>query len=258
MITGAASGIGAATAQRFAKHGAKVHVCDRNTLGAEEVAAAIGNGAVAHTVDVSDPAAVEALAEAVFAEDGAVDVLHNNAGIGWSGPVEEMTLQEWEDLIGVNLMGVIYGTHAFLPRLLAQGRPAHIVNTASSAGLFPAPYLSAYTASKFGVVGLSQALNVELAPRGVRVTAICPGAIDTPFVADVANPKLGGDRVTELVRRFGRQPDAVAKAVLNSIGTRKVIVTPHIEFVQPPWWLQRLSPQTYQLAAQTALRLRRT
>ena len=127
VITGAGSGIGRATARLLARRGATVHVADLDAASAQAVAdeiAAEGGRAAAHTVDVSDAAAVEGLAEAVFVREATVDVLHNNAGIGHAGLVEDTTLEDWRRVVEVNLMGVIHGVHAFVPRLLAQGRPS--------------------------------------------------------------------------------------------------------------------------------------
>jgi NAD(P)-dependent dehydrogenase (short-subunit alcohol dehydrogenase family) len=131
VITGAGSGIGAATARLLARHGAKVHVADLNAEAAGAVAREIGGGATHHGLDVTRPEDLEALAEAVFTADGRVDVLHNNAGIGHGGDIEATTVEDWQRVIGVNLLGVAYGVQAFVPRMLKQGHPATIVNTAS-------------------------------------------------------------------------------------------------------------------------------
>lgn len=108
-----------------------------------------------------------------------MDVLHNNAGIGHAGNVEHTPLQDWRRVIDVNLMGVVHVVHAFVPRLLSQGTPAHIINTASLGGLVAAASLGPYCTTKFAVVGLTEALDAELSGRGIRVSAICPGFIDT-------------------------------------------------------------------------------
>ena len=145
VVTGAGSGIGRSLAMLLARRGAVVHAADFSGDSAEAVAQQIrdaGGQAVAHTVDVGDADAVDRLAGIVFAR-GPVDLLFNNAGIGHAGAVTDTTLSDWRRLIDVNLMGVVHGLHAFLPRLLDQGRPAHIVNTASMAGLVPAAGLSA-------------------------------------------------------------------------------------------------------------------
>jgi NAD(P)-dependent dehydrogenase (short-subunit alcohol dehydrogenase family) len=182
VVTGAGSGIGAATARLLAARGATVHLADLNAGAAEAVARQIrqaGGSAEAHAVDVCDPAAVEALAKAVYNAGGRVDILHNNAGIAHAGNIEATTVEDWQQVIGVNLLGVAYGVQAFVPRMLAQGWPATIVNTASLAGLVPAALMAPYCASKYGVVGMTEALNAELSGRGIHVSAVCPGVIDT-------------------------------------------------------------------------------
>src|SRR5918992_1944896 len=216
VVTGAGSGIGRSTALLLARLGATVHAADLDEQAVAAVVAEIeaaGGRGMAHFVDVSDPASVEALAERVFEADGAVDVLHNNAGVGHAGPVDETTLEDWQRVIGVNLMGVVHGIHYFVPRMLRQGRPAHVVNTASLAGLVAVAGLGPYATSKHAVVGLSESLNAELAPRGIHVSAICPGFINTPIVDDAL---LDGeldrqrDRIQRFYERFGSSPDVVA------------------------------------------------
>jgi NAD(P)-dependent dehydrogenase (short-subunit alcohol dehydrogenase family) len=247
VVTGAGSGIGASTARLFALHGAKVHVADLDLASAQTVVAAItaaGGRAVAHQVDVTDAAAVESLAERVFASDGAVDLLHNNAGIGGGGDTVETPLEDWRAIMEVNVMGVVHGIHAFLPRLLAQGRPAHIVNTASAAGLFAAPMLAAYTTSKFAVVGLSESLHAELAPQGIRVSALCPGIIHTP-ITDRATMRgtMSGEnaKITDYYRRRGSSPDVVAAAVLAAHRNHKMIIPVPRAEVGIPWLIKRVS-----------------
>ena len=212
VVTGGGSGIGRATALLLARHGAMVHVADIDAHGAEAVAAEIvaaGGAAASHQLDVSDADAVEAFAETVFATSGHVDVLHNNAGIGYGGNVESTTIADWQRVISVNLLGVAYGVQAFVPRMLAQGRPASVINTASQAGLTPAPKMAPYCASKYGVVGLTESLNAELSARGIHFSAICPGIIDTPIVAtgimrgDVAQIH---DKLTAFYDKRGASP----------------------------------------------------
>lgn len=226
---------------------------------AGEVEAA-GGSVVAHTVDVTDPAAVEALAEAVYAADGAVDVLHNNAGIGHGGPVEETTLEDWQRVIAVNLMGVVHGVHFFVPRMLAQGRPAHIVNTASMAGLVAVPELVPYATTKHAVVGLSESLNAELSERGIHVSAICPGIINTDIVATATmRGELGErqDKAIEFYEKRGASPDVVAEAVLDAVRRNRVIRTTPRWHVAPSWALRRLSPRLGQVAARATARATR-
>ena len=223
VITGAGSGIGRATAVRLAALGAKVHVVDISEAAAEAVSAGIvagGGRAVAHTVDVADADAVGALADAVFAVDGRVDVLHNNAGIGHAGPVEQTTLEDWRRIVEINLMGVVHGIAAFVPRMLEQGRPAQIVNTASGLGLMPGIELAPYCTTKHAVVGLSQSLDLELKPRGIGVTALCPGIIATAIVKEstVRGDTSGRQqRAVDLYEKRGATPEVVAGAVVKAI-----------------------------------------
>ncbi|MHB8233069.1 MAG: SDR family NAD(P)-dependent oxidoreductase [Solirubrobacteraceae bacterium] len=252
VVTGAGSGIGRATALLLARHGATVHAADIDARSAEIVAveiASAGGSATAHRLDVSDADAVEAFAEAVFAASGHVDILHNNAGIGYGGNIESTAIADWERVIAVNLLGVAYGVQAFVPRMLAQGRPASVINTASQAGLTPAPKMAPYCASKYGVVGLTESLNAELSARGIHFTAICPGIIDTPIVAtgimrgDVARMH---DKLTAFYDKRGASPDEVAQAVLKAIDKHPLIVPVPRRQVTAPYLLHRLSPRMMQ------------
>lgn len=263
VITGAGSGIGRSTARLFGRLGAKVHVTDLDGASAERVAGEIteaGGQAVAHQLDVTDADAVAKLAENVFEADGGVDVLHNNAGIGQSGTVEDTTLEDWRRVIEVNLMGTIHGVHAFVPRLLRQGRPAHIVNTASMAGLVASAELAAYSTSKFGVVGLTEAANAELAPRGIHLTALCPGVIDTPIVqAATYRGEIGqhAARVQQFYRDRGASPDVVAEAAVDAVRKKKLIQPTPRSHVLPPWILKRISPRASQVVSRLGPRLMR-
>ena len=261
VVTGAGSGIGRSTALLFGRLGASVHTADLDGASAEAVAAEIeaaGGRASAHTVDVSDPAAVEALAERVFEVEGAVDILHNNAGVGHAGAVDETTLGEWQRVLGVNLMGVIHGIHHFVPRMLQQGRQGHIVNTASLAGLVAAAEMGPYCTSKHAVVGLSESLNAELQPRGIRVSAVCPGFIDTPITASAhLEPGLAEhrERIQRFYRRFGSSPDVVAKAVVDTVRRNRLIRTVPRHHVALNWALRRISPRAAQSFARLSTRL---
>jgi NAD(P)-dependent dehydrogenase (short-subunit alcohol dehydrogenase family) len=252
VVTGAGSGIGRSTALLLARNGAKVHVADVNGESAQKVAAEIeaaGGSAAAHTLDVSDPDAVEALAETVFAADRHVDILHNNAGIGHGGNIEATTIEDWQRVIGVNLLGVAYGVQAFVPRMLAQGRPASVINTASQAGINPAPKMAPYCASKFGVVGMTESLNAELSKRGIHFSAICPGVISTNIVAtSTMRGELAGKqgKLVDFYGTKGVSPDEVADAVLRAIEKHTLIVPVPRRQVLVPYLLHRLSPNLLQ------------
>jgi NAD(P)-dependent dehydrogenase (short-subunit alcohol dehydrogenase family) len=248
VVTGAGSGIGRSLAVLLAREGAGVHVVDVDRAAVEEVAAAVrdvGGRATSYVVDVADAAAVERLAAEVFEAEGHVDLLFNNAGIGHAGDVVDTPLEDWRRVLEVNLFGVIHGVSAFVPRLVAQGRPATIVNTASMAGLLPVAGMVPYSTSKAGVVGLSEALDAELAPRGVRVLALCPGVIDTAIVrqsvtrGDWARRQ---ERLTRLYATRGTSPDVVARDALAAVARgRSIVPTPRSQ-VAPMWLLKRWAP----------------
>ncbi|WP_433174441.1 SDR family NAD(P)-dependent oxidoreductase [Actinoallomurus sp. CA-150999] len=190
IVTGGASGIGRAIATALAARGDTVTVADIDADGAKKVADRLSEHAkvTAAALDVTDADAVAALYRSVREEHGRLDLVFNNAGIAVGGLTEELTLDHWNRTIDVNLRGVVHGVHAAYPIMLEQGH-GHIVNTASMAGLVPAPLMLPYTATKHAVVGMSLALRAEAASRGVRVSAICPGFVDTPLL-DNANPDL--------------------------------------------------------------------
>ena len=211
-------------------------------------------------MDVADAEAVEALAAAVFEADGGVDVLHNNAGIGHSGPVEETPLEDWRRIVEINLMGVIHGVHSFVPRMLRQGRASHIVNTASGLGLMPAIDLAPYATTKWGVVGLSVSLNTELSGRGIGVTALCPGIISTAIVgASTMRGEMAGRKqgTVDLYATRGVSPDVVADAAVTAIRRRRPIQPVPNSHVYPPWIMQRISPRAGALGAKLAYRMLR-
>lgn len=183
LVTGAASGIGRATALAFAEAGARIVAVDRDADGAARTAGTarlIGAPAAwGEAVDVGDEAAMEKLAARVASEYGTVDVLVNNAGIGLSGPFLETTAEEWKKVLDVNLWGVIHGCRFFGKQMADRGQGGHIVNTASAAAFQPSRALPAYSTSKAAVLMLSECLRAELAEKAIGVSAICPGIVDT-------------------------------------------------------------------------------
>jgi NAD(P)-dependent dehydrogenase (short-subunit alcohol dehydrogenase family) len=256
VVTGAGSGIGRSSAQLFARLGAKVHVADIDAEAAETVAGQIGG--VAHTVDCTDPEAVDALAQSVFDEDGHVDVLHNNAGIGHAADIEKTTIDDWQKVIGLNLLGAAYVVQSFVTRMLAQQGRSSIVNTASMAGLVAAPGMAPYCASKFGVVGMSESLNAELKPRGIHVCAVCPGIIDTPITRSAIMRGEFADRREQAIafyRKRGASPDQVAEAVVEAVRKRKGVQVVPALHVMPAWLLKRISPRASQVLARALPKL---
>ncbi len=190
IVTGTGSGIGRATAQRFAAEGAKVACLD--VRGHDETATAIGAAATAYTCDVSDAAAVENVVEAAAAAMGGVDVVCNIAGIGHFSHSHEETPEEFDRIVGVNLHGTFHLCRYALPHMLAAGAGV-IVNTASTAGIIGQPWSAAYCASKGGVVMLTKALATEYKAKNIRVNAIAPGGTKTNIIHSFSTYPEGAD-----------------------------------------------------------------
>jgi|688.fasta_scaffold01542_14 NAD(P)-dependent dehydrogenase (short-subunit alcohol dehydrogenase family) len=241
VITGAASGIGAAMARRFGAAGMRLMLADiePDTLG-DFAAELRGEGRDVSTFvcDVSDAAAVDALATATMEAYEAVHLVCNNAGVGAGGPMADVPLAEWEWVLGVNLWGVIHGVRSFLPLLRLQDE-AHIVNTASVAGLFSAPFMGPYNVSKFGVVTLSETLFHELRLSGdnVGVSVLCPAWVRTRIHESQRNrPEAAGGTVevdggvAGIMAGFinnGMDPDKVASDVLDAVVTNRFYILTH-------------------------------
>jgi NAD(P)-dependent dehydrogenase (short-subunit alcohol dehydrogenase family) len=190
LITGAASGIGRATAERLAGEGARVLCTDVNEAGLEETADDIrkaGGQAAARVLDVSDASACDAAVRAAVDELGRLDVLCNVAGIGMYVHATDLTPEQWDRVLAINLSGTFFTCRAAIPHLLETA--GNIVNVASSAGLMGIAYSAAYCASKGGVVLLTRSLAVEFAHRGLRVNCVCPGGVDTPLTRAFRPPE---------------------------------------------------------------------
>lgn len=256
VITGAGSGIGRATALRFAREGARLHLVDIDEAAVEavrgEALVAGAPAAAAHVVNCADAAAVAALAEAVVAAEGRVDVLHNNAGVCFVGPMEQQSLEDWKWLLDVDLWGVINGIHAFLPHMIRQGG-GHIVNTASMAGLMGLPMTAAYSTAKHAVVGLSESLNIELGVHGIRVTAICPGSVRTNVMRN-ARWGIGAGAREGMTRSLGftpTTPERIAGQVVDAVKRDRGLVA-GLNDMTPLLVLKRLSDRLYQEVARAA------
>ncbi len=252
IITGAASGIGKALAELLAARGCQVVLADIDGDDVEIVAKQIrdrGGRGSARTIDVTDPTAVHGLVSETFTNFGRLDYLFNNAGIGVSGEVADYTIDSWRRIIDVNILGVVHGIHAAYPVMSAQGF-GHIINTASMAGLTTCPGLTSYAATKHAVVGLSRAMRVEAAARGVRVSVLCPGVIDTPIIEGGKHGifllPMPEAQQRALARRLFKQfrPMEVtkfARKVLDQVArNRAIIVVPR--WYRLLWWVERLSP----------------
>jgi NAD(P)-dependent dehydrogenase (short-subunit alcohol dehydrogenase family) len=217
IVTGGASGIGRATALRFAAEGARVCVADLNADGAKQVAEEIakaGGEAIARAVDVSDVAANDAMVEGAVERFGALHVAFLNAGIAAPSAIFQGSVEDWDRVVAVNLRGVFLGMRATSAALARSGGGA-IVVTASVAGLVGGRGMPSYYASKHGVVGLVKAAAAELAPLKIRVNAVCPGVIDTPILGPLHGVKAVMEGPLARMHPIGRvgQPDDVARLV---------------------------------------------
>jgi NAD(P)-dependent dehydrogenase (short-subunit alcohol dehydrogenase family) len=242
IVTGGASGIGRALGEELGKRGARIVLADLNeVLLGETVTSLKGRGyKIAGTViDVTDFKAVKRLVEDSAREYGELDYIFNNAGIAMLGEAADMSIDDWRNIIDVNLYGVVNGSIAAYEVMLSQGH-GHIVNTASLAGLLPLPGTGPYTASKYGVVGLSEVLRMEGKKYGVKVSVVCPGVIKTPIYSNIKVAGLERGEVEELTP-FGTPPEKCARAILRGVekdrGIIRVSGLTHLLYA-----MQRISP----------------
>ncbi|MHB8894824.1 MAG: SDR family NAD(P)-dependent oxidoreductase [Candidatus Geothermincolia bacterium] len=243
LVTGAASGIGRASAMRFSAEGAILILVDINEEGLALVAREIeacGGTAATYRADMREASQVAELHRLVTDEIGTPDVLMNAAGVAIVACVEDVPLETWEWVIGLNLWSCIYSAHYFLPDMIAR-RSGHIVNVASGAGLFAVPYQAPYVASKFGVVGLSEDMRWELSRYGIGVSAVCPGAIDTPIIENAIC--LGfADSMKKGAYFIAASVDKLAAAIIKGVEkNRPVIMYPG--YIKLFYLMKRLSPR---------------
>jgi len=185
IVTGGASGIGAATARRFHAEGASVLIADLNDAAGAALAAELGDGrAIYRRVDVAAWEEVEAMVSAAVEAFGRLDILFNNAGIGSFATAADISIEDWRRVIDIDLNGVFYGCKAAIPVMRAQGGGA-IINTASASGLAGDYSFAAYNAAKGAVVNFTRAAGIDHAREGLRINAVCPGPVDTPIIAGV-------------------------------------------------------------------------
>src|SRR3954470_15224306 len=228
LITGAASRIGRATAQRAARAGARLVLTDVQTEPLAEVARE--TGALAHrALDIADIDAVRAFADDVHAAHGSMDVVMNVAGIATWGAVESLSHEQWRRTVDVNLMGPIHVIECFVPEMVRAGRGGQLVNVSSAAGLIGLPWHAPYSATKFGLRGVSEVLRFDLRRHRIGVSLVCPGGVDTGLVdtleivgVDRSNPRIA--RQVKGFRKHARSPEAAAEAILDGIRRGRYMV----------------------------------
>ncbi len=219
VVTGAGRGIGRAVAFALAKEGAEVVVAARSLAQVESVAAAIresGGSATAVTLDVTSPDSVRQLAAL-----GHADVLVNNAGIASSAPIKAIGLEEWNQILAVNLTGTFLGTQAFITGMAERGW-GRVINVASITSLSGAPYIAAYTASKHGVLGFTRVAAAEYRHKGVTVNAVCPGYVDT---------EMTNESVARVRERTGLDEKAALDAILRTAGQTRLVAPEEVAYV---------------------------
>lgn len=250
VVTGAASGLGRALALVFARAGAaRLAVIDVDEAGlgeTTEMLRALGTPVFDRRVDVSDWEQMEGFAADLLAEWDAVDILVNNAGVGVGGELKDVAIADFDWIVGINLMGEVYGTRLFLPKMVEK-RSGHIVNIASLSGLVLLPFHLPYTTTKFGLTGFSEALWAETRRFGVGVTLVCPGAIKTSILQNTRiTAQLG--RQQKFVEKFqaqleekGMEPEEVAAKVLAAVERNRFLLLTGLEsYVM--YYLRRLAP----------------
>lgn len=255
LITGAASGIGRATALAAAASGARVLLTDIHEAQLEEAAAAVraagGTVAFSGCADVSDEASVDALAAQIHADGGSVDIVMNIAGVSTWGAVEALSMADWRRMIDINLLGPIHIIHAFIPPMIEAGCGGHLVNVSSAAGLFGLPWHAAYSASKFGIRGVSEVLRFDLRQHGIRVSLVCPGAVDTPLVGtvDIVGIDRSDPKISKAISRFSRHaatPEQAAAAIIRGVERDHYMVYTSRD-IRIGFWIQRKFALPYEL-----------
>jgi NAD(P)-dependent dehydrogenase (short-subunit alcohol dehydrogenase family) len=251
VVTGAGSGIGRETALAFASLGAEVVIADLNAGPADDTAAMVRElGVDAHVfaVDVSDVGAMEDFAKRVIADHGVPDIVVNNAGIGIAGAFLDTTAADWERIVDVNLLGVVTGCRLFGQAMVDRREGGHIVNVASAAAFTPSRTLGAYCATKAAVLILSECLRAELADKGIGVSAICPGIVNTPITTSThyvgISDEAESDRRQRVSKQYARRnypPSKVAKAIVKAVRSNAAVVpvTPEARGAR---FMSRLSP----------------
>lgn len=252
LVTGAASGIGRATALAMAERGARLFIIDINGPGLEDTRRLVeergGEVCLAKALDVSDYAAMRELADEIHAEFGPLDILANIAGVALFSQVEDMTHEQWEKVVNVNLWGPYHGIECFVPEMVRAGKGGHIVTVSSTAGIIGLPWHLVYAGTKHALVGTSEVLRFDLRKHGIGVSVILPGAVKTGLVETVVinADEEACERGRRLFSRHAMEPERVADLIIEAVEKNKFMVITHTD-VKLLYLLKRLSPPLYNL-----------
>ncbi|MEV6555795.1 SDR family oxidoreductase [Nocardia sp. NPDC051756] len=250
LITGAASGIGRATAVATAKAGGQLVLTDINAAGLDETVADIrrdgGVVLVAQAFDITDYDAVTAFAEKVHDAHGSLDIVMNVAGTSAWGTVENLEHKHWRRMVDVNLMGPIHVIENFVPPMVRAGKGGSLVNVSSAAGLLALPWHAAYSASKYGIRGVSEVLRFDLDQHGISVHLVVPGAVDTPLVhsvelvgVDRESPKI--QRLTQSFTKHAVSPEHVASSILRGVTRNRFLIYTSFDIRFGYWWARKFA-----------------
>ncbi len=246
-ITGAASGLGRAMAVFYAKQGWKVALADIHDQRGEETLELIrklGGDCFYTRVDVREDQSLEQWKNAIVKRWGGLDIIINNAGVGSHGSIDEASLDDWDWVIDINLMGVVRGCRIFTNLFKKQGY-GHIVNVASIAGLIHSPEMNSYNVTKAGVVALSETMRAELQPAGIQLSVVCPAFFQTNLTENTRSPNPNIKSViNKLFSQSKISADDIAKIVFESVQAGKFYILPHKNFAAI-WYLKRYSPSLY-------------
>lgn len=260
VVTGAASGIGRAVALAAADRGAIVHLTDRNAALLDDAAAAVtaagGRVGVVQALDVREIADVRAFADAVHGQSVAADIVMNVAGIAIWGTVDRMAHEQWRSVIDVNLVGPIHVIECFLPKMMEAGRGGHLVNVASAAALVGLPWHGAYSASKFGLRGLSEVLRYDLRRHKIAVSVVCPGGVDTPLTStiEVAGVDTASKRFQKMQARFRKRavsPQEAAESIVRGVIAKRFLVYTSGD-IRLLYLVKRIAPHLYDVIMRVA------
>ncbi|HEX6715067.1 MAG TPA: SDR family oxidoreductase [Thermoleophilaceae bacterium] len=250
LVTGSASGIGRATATAAGRAGARLVITDVNAEALDAIAAELGDKVVlSRALDISDIEAVRKLAEDTHSAHGSLDVAMNIAGIATWGAVDRLSHDQWRRTVDVNLMGPIHVIECFVPEMIRADRGGQIVNVSSAAGLVGLPWHAPYSATKYGLRGVSEVLRFDLRRHRIGVTLVCPGAVNTPIVeavdiAGIDRQAFRGSRETSRFVKRAKSPEHVADKILDGVTRNRYLVYTSTD-IRLLHLMQRVTPHSY-------------